>query len=52
MPSLAPGRLELGRRVKSGDPVARLEFLERNLRLAISVAKHYRGLGLPFEDLV
>ena len=44
--------LELGRRVKSGDPAARRELVEKNLRLAISVAKHYRGLGLPFEDLI
>jgi RNA polymerase primary sigma factor len=27
-------------------------LVERNLRLVISVAKRYRGMGLPFEDLI
>ncbi len=44
--------VELSRRVHSGDEQARRELVERNLRLVVSVAKKYRGLGLPFEDLI
>jgi RNA polymerase primary sigma factor len=35
----------LGRRAQSGDGEARL-------RLAVCVAREYRGRGLPFEDLI
>lgn len=31
---------------------ARNKLVETNLALVISVAKRYRGLGLPFEDLI
>jgi RNA polymerase primary sigma factor len=31
---------------------ARQELIERNTRLVISVAKRYRGYGLPFSDLI
>ncbi len=44
--------VELGRRVRAGDPGARRRLVEKNLRLAVSVAKKYRGQGLPFEDLI
>jgi RNA polymerase primary sigma factor len=44
--------LDLGRRVRSGDTRARALLIERNLRLVVSVAKRYRGMGLPFEDLI
>jgi RNA polymerase primary sigma factor len=44
--------LDLGRQVRSGDTRARALLIERNLRLVVSVAKRYRGLGLPFEDLI
>lgn len=27
-------------------------FIKNNLKLVINCAKHYRGLGLPFEDLI
>ena len=43
---------ELARRVKKGDERARKEFTDKNLRLVVSVAKRYRGMGLPFEDLI
>ena len=44
--------VELGRRARSGDRDARRRLVEKNLRLAVSVAKKYRGQGLPFEDLI
>jgi RNA polymerase primary sigma factor len=44
--------VELGRRARSGDREARRRLVEKNLRLAVSVAKKYRGQGLPFEDLI
>jgi RNA polymerase primary sigma factor len=44
--------LDLGRRVRSGDAQAQACLIERNLRLVVSVAKRYRGMGLPFEDLI
>ena len=42
----------LGRRARSGDRQARTRLIEKNLRLVVSVAKKYRGYGLPFEDLI
>ncbi|MFH1277539.1 MAG: sigma-70 family RNA polymerase sigma factor [Candidatus Eisenbacteria bacterium] len=39
-------------RVKSGDEGARLELISRNLRLVISIAKRYQGMGLSLEDLI
>ena len=44
--------VELGRRARAGDPEARRRLVEKNLRLAVSVAKKYRGMGLHFEDLI
>ena len=43
---------ELGRRIRTGDKGARKELIEKNLRLVVSIAKKYRGYGLPFEDLI
>jgi len=43
---------ELSRRAKAGDGRARQRLIEKNLRLVVSVAKKYRGYGLPFEDLI
>ena len=44
--------ISLSRRAHAGDQRARKELVERNLRLVVSVAKRYRGMGLPFEDLI
>jgi RNA polymerase primary sigma factor len=41
--------LDLSRRARSGNAWARL--IEKNLRLVVSVAKSYRGMDMPFEDL-
>ena len=44
--------ISLSRRARAGDQSAYQELVERNLRLVVSVAKKYRGMGLPFEDLI
>ncbi len=44
--------VRLARDAKSGDTKARRRLIEKNLRLVVSVAKKYRGYGLPFEDLI
>ena len=44
--------IDLGRRVREGDETARSKLVEKNLRLVIPVAKKYRGMGLPFGDLI
>ncbi len=44
--------VDLSRRAKAGDEKARQRLIEKNLRLVVSVAKKYRGYGLPFEDLI
>ena len=44
--------IELSNRAKQGDQRARQRLIEKNLRLVVSVAKKYRGYGLPFEDLI
>ena len=44
--------IALSKRAKVGDGKARQRLIEKNLRLVISVAKKYRGYGLPFEDLI
>ncbi|HET7478304.1 MAG TPA: RNA polymerase sigma factor RpoD/SigA [Rubrobacteraceae bacterium] len=44
--------IDLSQRAKAGDKRARQRLIEKNLRLVVSVAKKYRGYGLPFEDLI
>src|ERR687894_2159958 len=44
--------VDLSKRAKAGDQKARARLIEKNLRLVVSVAKKYRGYGLPFEDLI
>ena len=44
--------IDLSKRAKKGDTKARQKLIEKNLRLVVSVAKKYRGYGLPFEDLI
>ncbi len=42
----------LAKRIERGDLRAKQLMVEANLRLVISVAKHYRNRGLPFLDLI
>ncbi|MCA1687765.1 MAG: RNA polymerase sigma factor RpoD/SigA [Actinobacteria bacterium] len=43
---------DLSRRAHRGDREARKRLIESNPRLVISIAKKYRGRGVPFEDLI
>ncbi len=51
-PDRRGGDISLSRRARAGDQRARKKLVEHNLRLVVSVAKKYRGMGLPFEDLI
>jgi RNA polymerase primary sigma factor len=42
----------LAKRIERGDVGAKKEMIECNLRLVFSVARRYRGRGVPLEDLV
>lgn len=48
----AEEELELGRRVQAGDKVAREKLINSNLRLVISIAKHYQNPHFTLEDLI
>jgi len=43
---------DLARLAASGDRRARARLIESNLRLVVSMARRYQGLGLSFPDLV
>jgi len=43
---------ELARRKDAGDEEAKRELIESNLRLVISIARHYARAGMPLPDLI
>src|SRR6266513_4487490 len=54
IPRLTPEEeRELATRIKTtGDEAALRQLVEGNLRFVVSYAKRYRGLGVPFLDLI
>ena len=42
----------LAKRIERGDLTAKRQMVESNLRLVVAIAKGYRGLGVPFLDLI
>ena len=48
----AAEEIDLARLIERGDQEAKDRMIECNLRLVVANAKRYRGLGLPFLDLI
>jgi RNA polymerase primary sigma factor len=44
--------VELAKRIEAGDQAAKDRMITSNLRLVVSIAKHYRGNGLALLDLI
>jgi RNA polymerase primary sigma factor len=48
----AAEEVALAKRIERGDKVAKERMINSNLRLVVSIAKRYRGHGIPFGDLI
>ncbi len=48
----APEEIALAKQIERGDPLAKQQMIQANLRLVVSIAKNYRNQGLPFLDLI
>ena len=48
----AADEVALAKRVERGDLAAKERMINSNLRLVVSIAKRYRGHGVPFLDLI
>jgi RNA polymerase primary sigma factor len=48
----AAQEVELAKQIERGDRAAKQRMIQSNLRLVVSIAKHYRNQGLPFLDLI
>jgi len=48
----AQEEVELAKAIERGDLEAKERLVNSNLRLVVSIAKGYRGLGVPFLDLI
>jgi len=48
----AEQEIDLSRRIKKGDELARKQMIRSNLRLVINIAKRYFHLGIPLLDLI
>src|SRR5881394_3543486 len=44
--------VQLAKRIEAGDPQAKERMINANLRLVVSVAKHYQRPGIPLLDLI
>lgn len=48
----AEKEVELANRIAEGDQSAKNKLVEANLRLVVSLARHYQGCGLSYQDLI
>ena len=48
----AKQEIELNKKIRKGDEIARKDMIRANLRLVINIAKRYMRLGTPFLDLI